>query len=82
MLRWIDRSQFLSKLIERLSTLMAKRRGLPIVVGIVLVGFSFVLQVLDVYSASQTLQLAGVVTHHVGLLLAMIGLLLADPLGG
>ncbi|MBI5669859.1 MAG: hypothetical protein HZC41_17825 [Chloroflexi bacterium] len=81
MFRRIDRSPFLARWIERLSTFLARRRGLPVVIGILLVVVSFVLQVVDVYAVSQALRLLAVVFQNVGILLALIGLLLAEPLG-
>lgn len=81
MFKWIDRSPRLSRFIEALSEFMAKRRGLPVVLGIGLVIISFVLQILDIYAESQGLRLAGVITLNIGVLLALIGLLLSDPLG-
>ncbi len=81
MFRRIDRSALLARWIERLSTFLARRRGLPVVVGILLVIVSFGLQVLDIYAASQGLRLLAVVLQNIGILLALIGLLLAEPLG-
>jgi hypothetical protein len=71
----------LARWIERLSTFLSRRRGLPVVVGILLVVISFVLQLLDVYVVSQTLHFFAVVLQNVGILVALIGLLLAEPLG-
>ena len=81
MFRRIDRSSTLSNFIENLSTLLARQRGLPVVLGIVLVIVSFVAQGINVGVESQTLELIGVITLHVGVLIALIGLLLAEPLG-
>ena len=81
MFRPIDRSTKLAKLIANLSEFMAKRRGLPVVIGIGLVIISFVIQILDVYSTSQVLHLVGVITLNMGILTALIGLLLSEPLG-
>lgn len=81
MFKRIDRWQALSKFFERFTTYLSKRRGLPVIIGIALVMVSFILQVFDVYSDSQLLQLLGVITHHVGILLALIGLLLTEALG-
>lgn len=81
MFRRIDRSPFLARWIERLSTFLARRRGLPVVIGITLVLLSFLVQLLDVYAASQMLRVFGIVFQHVGILFALIGLLLAEPLG-
>jgi|FLYN01.1.fsa_nt_gi hypothetical protein len=81
MFRQIDRSPRLAKLIEYISTLMAKQRGLPVVIGVGLVIVSFIIQVVDVYVQSRFLELVGVITLHVGILAGLIGLLLAEPLG-
>lgn len=81
MFRFIDRSEVLSKFFVRFTNFMAKRRGLPIIVGIALVILSFILQVVEVYADSQALQLMGVTVQHIGILLALIGLLLSDALG-
>ncbi len=81
MFKRIDESSWLANRIASLSEFMAKRRGLPVVLGILLLIISFVLQVADVYATSQTLHLIGVITLNAGILIALIGLLLADPLG-
>ena len=81
MFKQINRSQKLARLIEYMSTLLAKQRGLPVVVGIALVIVSFIIQVVDVYAQSELLNLIGVMSLHVGVLAALIGLLLAEPLG-
>ena len=81
MFKQIDRSPRLAKLIEYMSSLMAKQRGLPVVFGIVLVVVSFFVQIVDVYVQSQLLELIGVIALHIGVLAALIGLLLAEPLG-
>jgi len=81
MFKRIDRSPRLAKLIEFLSTFMAKRRGLPVVIGVVLVIVSLLVQVVNVYTQVQFLELVGVITLHVGILAGLIGLLMAEPLG-
>ncbi len=81
MFKRIDRSPALARLLEQLSATLASQRGLPIVLGVVLVAISFVVQLINVYNPSQTLDLIWTITHHVGLLLALIGLLLVEPLG-
>ena len=81
MFRWLDRSSALSKLLEKVSTAMTRRRGLPVIVGILCVIISFVAQAVNIYVGSTTLELIGVIALHVGLLLALIGLLLAEALG-
>ena len=81
MFKRIDESSWLANRIASFSEFMAKRRGLPVEIGIGLVIISFVVQVVDVYATSQTLHLIGVITLNIGILIALIGLLLSDPLG-
>ncbi len=81
MFRRIDRSPTLARLLERLSAALARRRGLPIVLGVILVAVSFIVQLVNVYNPSQVLDLLWTITLHLGLLLALIGLLIVEPLG-
>jgi hypothetical protein len=81
LLRRIDSSPLLIGVITRLSTLLARQRGLPAVVGIILVIIAFIIQTVNVFADSQLLELLGVITHSVGVLTALIGFLLAEPLG-
>lgn len=81
MFKHIDESSWLANRIASLSEFMAKRRGLPVVIGIVLLIVSFIIQMVEVYAPSQPLRLAGVITLNVGILISLFGLLLADPLG-
>jgi hypothetical protein len=82
MLKWLDRSRTLSRLLEAVSATLSRRRGLPVVTGIICVLISFGLQAVNVFAPSQALELAGVIMLHVGILLALIGLLMAEALGG
>ena len=81
MFKRIDRSPLLGKWIERLSMFLARRRGLPVVIGIFLVIVSFILQIWDVYALSQPLHIVAIVFQNLGILIALVGLLLAEPLG-
>jgi hypothetical protein len=80
-LKRIDESKLLIQLVTRLSALLARQRGLPVVIGIVLVIVSFLLQVVDVFAPSQVLNLLGVIAQHTGILIALIGLVVVTPLG-
>ncbi len=82
MFRRIDGSQRISSLIERLSAWLARRRGLPIVLGILLVIISFILQLINGASPSPGIDTAATLTLYLGLLLALIGIALVEPLGG
>ncbi len=82
MFRWIDRSSVLARLLENLSSSLAKRRGLPIVLGVLLIIISFIVQLLNLVAPSGALDLIWTITLHTGLLFALIGVLLVEPLGG
>jgi len=77
----LDRSPRLARLIEALGNFLARQRGLPVVVGIVLVAVSFVVQFVSVLLDSVILDLIGVSVLHLGIVSALVGLLLAEALG-
>ena len=81
MLKWIDQSPALAKLLENVSTILTRQRGLPVVVGIIFVIVSLILQSINVYAHNVILELAGVIVLHIGILAALIGLLMAEALG-
>ncbi len=80
-MRRLDESPLLTQLLQRVSNMLARQRGLPVVVGIVLIIASLVVHLIDVFAGNMWLELAGVLLLHVGILAALIGLLLATPLG-
>jgi len=79
--RRIDRSSSIARFLERLSAGLAKRRGLPTLIGVLLIVISFIISLISVYSPSQFLDLLWTITHHLGLIIGLIGLLLVQPLG-
>lgn len=81
MFRKVDRSSALARMLEALSTNMARRRGLPIVTGALLIAVSFALDLVNLAAPSPWLDLAWSLTHHIGLLVALIGIVLVEPLG-
>ena len=81
MFKSLDRNERLLGLVKWLSTSLARNRGLPVVAGIGLVIVAFILQTINVYADSQLLELLGVIVQHVGILTALIGLVMAEPLG-
>lgn len=80
-MRHIDESRFLIRLLQRISEWLAKQRGLPIIIGVVSVLLSLFVQVANLYANSPVLELAGIVFLHVGILIALIGILLIEPIG-
>ncbi len=81
MLKNLDSSKLLIRFLERLSTLLARRRGLPAVVGIVLIVLGFLLELANVGIGSSILEILHIVLRNGGVLVALIGVLLAEPLG-
>jgi hypothetical protein len=80
-MRQIDRSPRIARLLVRFSSSLARRRGLLPLLGVLLIAFSFVFSLLGYAVPSPVLSLLWSITHHTGLLLAFIGLLLIEPLG-
>jgi hypothetical protein len=81
MFRRIDRSVFLSRAIDRISHLAARQRGLPAVIGILMVFTGFVLQMVTFFTPSPPLAFLAIVLNGLGVITALVGLLLAQPLG-
>lgn len=82
MFKRIDRSPSLARLLERMSSTLARQRGLPTVIGVLLIAISFVVDLVNQGTPSPTLGLIWSITHHLGLIIAFIGLLMIEPLGG
>lgn len=80
-MRQFDQSPRIARLLERLSAGLARRRGLPIIIGIFLIAVSFILHLALLSAPSQTLEVLWSITHHGGILIALIGILLVEPLG-
>ena len=81
MFKRIDESKFLIGLLERLSNLLARQRGLPVVIGIILVVVGFILQIINISADNSLVELLGVISQNAGVLIALLGLALATPLG-
>ncbi|GIL08563.1 MAG: hypothetical protein BroJett033_0740 [Chloroflexota bacterium] len=81
MFKRFDESPAIGRFFEALTAALAKKRGLPVVIGIVLIVISFVLHLIEVFLPSPALEALGVTALHLGLLAALIGLLLAEALG-
>jgi TRAP-type mannitol/chloroaromatic compound transport system permease small subunit len=81
MFRQLDRSRTISRSLEGLSARLARRRGLLPLIGVLLVVISFVIRLIMLASPLPILDLAWTLTHHIGILMALIGLLLVEPLG-
>lgn len=81
MFRKVDESPFLIRQLQTISSVLARRRGLPVIIGIALIVLSMILALLNIAIGSTGLAALQVIFHHVGLLSALIGLLVIQPLG-
>jgi hypothetical protein len=85
MFRGIDRSKTLSRSLEGMSNTLAKRRGLLPILGVALVVISFIIRLIMVALSGSpilpVLDLIWTITHHLGIIIALIGILLIEPLG-
>lgn len=81
MFKQIDRSKRLGRLIDLTSSGLAKRRGLPMVIGILLVAIALILQIVAALLNSRPIDLIATIIHSVGVLFALIGLTVSTPLG-
>lgn len=77
----IDRSQTLIKLLNNVSSWLAKQRGLPIVVGVIFITGGGVLEFLNVAFESPGVAMVEIIFRTFGIVTALIGILLLEPLG-
>jgi hypothetical protein len=80
MFRWLDESPILNKFLPKVSEVTSKNRGVPILVGIIFVVIAFGVQLINIIADNVVLELIQVVFHNVGILTALIGFLLIEPL--
>ncbi len=81
MLRKVDRSKGIATFLESFSARMAKQRGLAIMIGIGLVIVSFIVSLINTASPTPLLDWIWTITHHLGIIIALIGIMLVEPLG-
>ena len=77
----IDESPTLNQLIKFLSNSLAQQRGLVPVIGVGLVMIGWILLLVNVFIESRWLEFPGILLQGLGVMAALIGLLLAEPLG-
>ena len=86
MLRWImfkriDESKFLIAHLKNLSNLLARQRALPIIVGIFCLIASAIMEYINLGLTSTFLEIFQIGFHHFGIITALIGILVIQPLG-
>lgn len=77
----LDRSDRLSRLIKWLSLTLAAQRGIPVIVAIGLTILSLLVNILWIATQSAFIGICGFVFLHLAILTALIGVLMAEPLG-
>jgi hypothetical protein len=80
-MKQIDRSTMLIRVLETISTWLAKQRGLPIVIGIIFIAGGGVLEFLNVAFQSNAVAMVEIIFRNFGLVTALVGILLLEPLG-
>ena len=81
-MKQFDQSPRLAEYIKKLSALLSRRRGVPIMVAVVLTAISLVLHLLGLlFPQSVWLLACGTTLLHVGIIIGLIGILLIEPLG-
>jgi hypothetical protein len=78
---YLDTSKTLYRFIVFVSETLAARRGLLPLIGIGMTIVGFTLLIVDVFAAHWVIELAGVLFQGLGIIIALIGLLLIEPLG-
>ena len=81
MFKRFDESPAIGRFFEALTAALAKKRGLPVVIGIIFIVISFVLHLINAFLPAPALEVLSIIALHLGLLAALIGLLLAEALG-
>ncbi len=79
--RSLDQSRRIKELIKWLSSWLAAQRGLPVMAAIGLTVVSFIVNILWVVSANVIVGLCGFAILHLAILIGLVGVLFADPLG-
>jgi len=77
----LDESPLLLRIVTNTSNFIASRKGFLPILGISFVILGLVFQIADVFTESAIIALISVITHNVGVLIALIGLSLIIPFG-
>lgn len=80
-MKMLDRSPILIRMLETISAFLAKQRGLPIVIGIIFITGGGILEFLNVAFEQKWITMIEVAFRNFGLVSALVGILLLEPLG-
>lgn len=77
----IDESSRLAMLIESVSNILAKRRGILPILGLIGVILGYVILAFGILSNVRILTVIGLTIQTLGITISILGLLLIEPLG-
>ncbi|MEM6283353.1 MAG: hypothetical protein AAF787_14255 [Chloroflexota bacterium] len=77
----LDEAKWLNRLITTLSDRVTAQLGLIPVIGIAVTLVGFILLLVNVFADTWWLEFPGVLLQGLGIIVSLIGLLLAEPLG-
>ena len=80
-MRKIDESSFLIRLLTNISNTLTRQRGLPIVVGVILITVGGVLEFANVTLESPIIAMFEIAIRTFGIITALVGIALLEPLG-
>lgn len=80
-MKQLDQSPFLLRIVTATSNFVASHKGFLPVIGIGFVIFGFLFQLVGVFTNNLLVDVLSVVTHNVGVLIALIGIILIIPFG-
>lgn len=80
-MKQVDQSSRLIRVLGNLSAWLAKQRGLPIVIGIIFIAGGGVLEFVNIFYDNPFVSMIQVVFNHFGLITALVGIALLEPLG-
>ncbi len=80
-MRKIDESSFLIRLLTNISNTLTRQRGLPIVVGILFIAGGGILEFVNVGFESSIIEMVEIVLRNFGIITALVGIALLEPLG-
>ncbi len=77
----LNRSRALGRVINFFSTRLAHYRGVPLVIGLLLIVISFVTHLIATITGSTAWQVVAFTLLHAAIFVGLLGILLAEPLG-
>lgn len=81
LLDMLNRSTALNNLINFFSTRLAHYRGVPILVGVVLIVVSIIVHLIAALTNSTGWYIVAFTVLHAAIFIGLVGVLLAEPLG-